>query len=111
VSFSSTSNLISRIFTKDFALDAQKLYLKFTAVFADYDLPLVTPLNVYAKTENWQNEKELDVRRTNYIYILFVFMILNNFRLTEEFISGLLYNMNHQNAKLDIKGTQFLRNL
>jgi hypothetical protein len=70
---------------------------------------LIRPLNVYTETENWQIKKQLDVKRTQYICILFAFMILNDIWPTEDFISGLLYNTNHKNTKLGIKGTQFPR--
>jgi hypothetical protein len=66
---------------------------------------------MYAKAENWEIKKQLTVKRTHYIYILFAFITLNIFRLIEDFISGFLYNTNRKNTKLGIKGGQFLRNL
>jgi hypothetical protein len=65
---------------------------------------LIQPLHVYAKTENWQIERELVDMRTYYVYILFAFMIL-----PKNFISGLLYNTSHKNTKLGMKTAQFLR--
>jgi ABC-type bacteriocin/lantibiotic exporter with double-glycine peptidase domain len=64
---------------------------------------------MYAKTGNWQMKKELVFKRTYYIYVLFAFMILNIFGLTEDFISNLFYNTDSKNTKFGIKGTQFLR--
>jgi hypothetical protein len=42
---------------------------------------LIRPQHLYTQTQNWQTKKELLVKRTHYIYILFAFMILNTFDL------------------------------
>jgi hypothetical protein len=83
-------------------------YRQITIISRDA-INLIWPLHVHAKTENLQIKKKLVVSNTHYIYILFAFIILNTFWLTEDFISGLLYNRNRKNTKLGIKGWQFLR--
>jgi hypothetical protein len=120
LSFRSASNLIKyssktlhlmHFIHKNFAWNLLQ-YLQITITPCDTS-NLIRLLNVYTKTENWQIKNELDVNRMRYIYILqvFAFMILNNFLLTEDSISGLLNNMNRKNTKLGMKGTQFLTSL
>jgi hypothetical protein len=81
-------------------------YLKITITPCDA-FNLIRPLNVCPQAENLQIKKELNVKGTKFIYIVFAFMLLIAFWLTEDFISGLLYNTNRKNTKLGIKGTQF----
>lgn len=43
------------------------------------------------------------IRRTHYSYTPFRFMIFYTFWVTEDFISGLLNNVNRKNTNLEIK--------
>jgi hypothetical protein len=83
-------------------------YLQITITPRD-SINLIPSLHVYAKTENWKIKKQLVVKKTRHIYILFSFMIFKIHLVTEGFISGLLYNTNRRNTKMGMKGARFLR--
>jgi hypothetical protein len=78
-------------------------YLQITITPRD-SINLIPSLHAYAKTENWKIKKELVDKKRRDVHILFAFMIFKTHLVTEDLISGLLYNTNRKNTKMGIKG-------
>jgi hypothetical protein len=105
LSFRSASNLMSKMFSTDSAL-VRSMHKECTwnlpqclqnGITPRDSINITRPRHVYPEPENWQTKKELLAKRTHYIYILLAFMTLNTIWLTEDFISGLIYNTNRKN--------------